>query len=297
MEQAAPVPSKAEIAHYLAVKSAEGVSVPQSWEKALDLVQRSAQLGSSLAQAELAGLSGDWALAHRILAGEAVPESQWSNLRSSIDLAKWFEPLGMEVLSEGPRIGLVEDIAPPEICEWLIARARPILKPAKTNDRGTGEASISNARTCMSCHFRRPDSDLILAILRHRIAKVVDAQVDRMEIPYVLQYAVGQEFQPHFDIVIDPDAPDYETKLAAGGERMVTFLVYLNDAYEGGETEFPAIGARWKGRKGEALFFWNVTPEGALDERTLHAGLPITSGDKWLLTQWVRGRPGKGLAP
>jgi hypothetical protein len=293
MEQALPAPSKAEIAHYLAIKAAEGISVPQDWAKALDLLQRSAHLGSALAQAELAALSGNWALAHRILAGEAAPESQWSGLRGSIDLAKWFEPLPREILSEGPRIGLVEDIASPEMCDWLIARARPRLKPAKINDRNTGEASISNARTCMSCHFRRPDSDLILAILRHRIAKIVDARVDAMEIPYVLQYAVGQEFQPHFDIVINPDAPDYEERLAAGGQRVVTFLVYLNDDYEGGETEFPVLGARWKGRKGEALFFWNVQPDGALDERTLHAGIPVTRGDKWMLTQWVRGRPGK----
>ena len=102
-------------------------------------------------------------------------------------------------------------------------------------------------------------------------------QVDAMEIPYVLDYSVGQEFQPHFD----------------GQQRVLTFLVYLNDDYEGGETEFPVLGARWKGRKGEALFFWNVAPDGSLDERMLHAGLPVTRGEKWMLTQWIRGRPGK----
>jgi hypothetical protein len=106
-----------------------------------------------------------------------------------------------------------------------------------------------------------------------------------------MHYLPGQEFQPHFDIVINPDAPDYEEQLAKGGQRVLTFLVYLNDDYEGGETEFPALGARWKGRKGEALFFWNVAPDGALDERTLHAGLPVTSGEKWMLSQWIRGLP------
>ncbi len=277
MEQASPAPSKAEIAHYLAVKAAEGVDVPQSWAESLDLLQRSAQLGRHLAQAELAGLSGDWALAHDILEGESVPESRWSGLRNSIDLAKWLEPPPRQILSEEPRIAFVEEIATPEMCDWLIARARPRLKPAKITDPATGEASISSTRTCRSCHFRRPDSDLIYAILRYRIAKVTEMQVDSMEIPYVLDYSVGQEFQPHFD----------------GQQRVLTFLVYLNDDYEGGETEFPVLGARWKGRKGEALFFWNVAPDGSLDERMLHAGLPVTRGEKWMLTQWIRGRPGK----
>jgi prolyl 4-hydroxylase len=71
----------------------------------------------------------------------------------------------------------------------------------------------------------------------------------------------------------------------------MTFLLYLNDDYEGGETEFPVIGLRWKGRKGEGLFFWNVQPGGAPDERTLHAGAPVSRGEKWVLSQWIEGRP------
>lgn len=292
MERPPENPSKAEIAHYLAVKTAEGAAVPQNWAEALDLLQRSAQLGAHLAQAELAALSGNWALAHDILEGEAVPESRWSSLRGSIDLAKWLEPPPRQILSEAPRIGFVEGVASPEVCDWLVARARPRLKDAKIYDHATGESGTSSARTCRSCHFRRPQSDLIIAILRERIAKATETRVHAMEIPYVLNYSVGQEFLPHFDIVIDPNAPDYEQKLAKSGQRVLTVLVYLNDDYEGGETEFPALQARWKGRKGEALFFWNVAPDGTLDERTLHAGLPVTRGEKWMMSQWVLGRPG-----
>ena len=46
---------------------------------------------------------------------------------------------------------------------------------------------------------------------------------------------------------------------------------------------------RWKGRAGNALFFWNVEPDGRPDRRTAHAGLPPTRGEKWLLSQWIRG--------
>ena len=68
----------------------------------------------------------------------------------------------------------------------------------------------------------------------------------------------------------------------------MTFLLSLNDGYEGGETKFPELQQRWKGRAGNALFFWNVEPDGTPDRRTVHAGLPPASGEKWLLSQWVR---------
>jgi len=292
-EDARPQPSKAEIVHYLAVKAAEGRDVPQDWEKALSLLYRSAELGSRLAQAELAGLFGEWTLAHAILAEEAVPEPRWENLRGAIDLAKWLHPAPRPEFSDGARIAVAEDFAAPEFCDWLIARARARLKPAKILNRDTGQSSVSNERSGSACLFRTPDSDLILAILRAKIAQLTETRVDAMEIPTVLHYLKGQEFTPHFDITLDPDAPDYRERLARGDkQRVVTFLLYLNDGYEGGETEFPVLGERWKGRKGEGLFFWNVQPDGALDQRTFHAGLPITQGEKWLLSQWIQGQPG-----
>lgn len=286
-----PAPSRAEIAHYLAIKTAEGREVAQSWPRALDLVHRSAELGSRLAQAELMALSGQWRLAYDVLGGEAVPESRWNSLRDSIDLPKWLTPRRRESLLDSPRMGLVEDFAAPEMCDWLIARARARLKPAKVTDRATGQSSVSYARTGSSCLFRRPDSDLIIAILRARIAEVIETCVDALEIPTVLHYSEGQEFAPHYDITVDPAAPDYTEKLAKGAQqRVATFLLYLNDEYEGGETEFPALGKRWNGQKGEGLYFWNVLPNGALDEGTLHAGLPVTRGEKWLFSQWINGQ-------
>ena len=72
---------------------------------------------------------------------------------------------------------------------------------------------------------------------------------------------------------------------------MLTFLLSLNDDYEGGETQFP-ISRQTLSRasKGNALFFWNVEPDGSPDKRVLHAGLPPTRGEKWMLSQWIRGR-------
>lgn len=280
MEDATQSSAEADAAHEMAIKAAEGTGLPQDWTAALNHLQHSAHLGSRLAQAELAGLSGQWPLAHDILAGEAVPDAQWSQLRNSVDLAKWLEPPSRSNISERPRIALVKDIATSEMCEWLIARARPRLKPAQIYDDKEGRHRIGGGRTNTLCPFPAPDRDLIFAIVRARVAEATGIQVQAMESPHILHYLVGQEFRPHFDTPEDPNSPGFR-------QRVLTFLISLNDDYEGGETEFPVIDGRWKGRKGSALFFWNVEPDGTLDRRTLHAGRPVTRGEKWMLSQWI----------
>jgi prolyl 4-hydroxylase len=72
---------------------------------------------------------------------------------------------------------------------------------------------------------------------------------------------------------------------------VVTFLIYLNDDYLGGETEFPRVGVSHKGRRGEGLFFVNALDDGAADLRTLHAGRSPASGAKWIVSQFMRDRP------
>src|SRR3954470_11844274 len=80
--------SEAETAHDLAICAAVGAGVPQDWSAAVDHLQRAAELGSPLAQAELAALAGDWRLSQAIAAGTAAL-SDWTSLRRAVDLAAW----------------------------------------------------------------------------------------------------------------------------------------------------------------------------------------------------------------
>ncbi len=105
----------------------------------------------------------------------------------------------------------------------------------------------------------------------------------------VLHYSPGQQFEPHYDF-LDLDIPGYASDVAENGQRVATFLLYLNDDYQGGETDFPKLGFRHKGRKGDALLFWSVASSGDPDTRTLHAGRPPASGEKWVFSQWLRQR-------
>jgi prolyl 4-hydroxylase len=94
---------------------------------------------------------------------------------------------------------------------------------------------------------------------------------------------------PHHDF-LDPTKPGLKANIALRGQRILTFLIYLNEEFEGGETEFPKAGISWRGATGDALAFSNVTLDQQPDPMTLHAGRPPTRGEKWIFSQWVRDR-------
>jgi prolyl 4-hydroxylase len=89
---------------------------------------------------------------------------------------------------------------------------------------------------------------------------------------------------------VNPKIPNYDNEIGRRGERIITFLVYLNDGYEGGATDFPRLSVRHKGRRREGLFFTNALADGTPDTRMVHAGLPPATGEKWVLSQFVRNR-------
>lgn len=274
------------IAHVMAMRAAEGAGVPQSWDDALDHLQRAAEDGLVLARAELAALAGEWALASELASGQDT-QADWRTLKLRISVAEWLKSPPKKIVSANPRIAIVEGFASPQTCQWLIARSRSGLSRATVFDHDTAEPRTETVRTNSQCYFKRDDGDLLLALLRARISRVIELPVDWMEVPMVLHYAPGEEFLPHADF-LDTEHPGHAIDLAKRGQRVVTFLLALNEGYQGGETEFTELRSRWKGRAGSALFFWNVEPDGMPDRRTVHAGLPPANGEKWLLSQWVR---------
>lgn len=268
-----------EAAHLLAVFIAAGVGFKPDWQVALNGLLHSAELGWAPAQRELA-----------LLAGEPVAAGDWRALRGKIDVAAWTASPPPRELRASPRIFAVDGFAAPEICDWLIALARPHLKPAMTYDPASGGTHYESSRTNSACHLILPHSDLVLALIRARMAAATGVPAQYFEITTFLHYLPGQTFAPHHDY-LDDSYPGYMNEVAQHGQRVLTVLLYLNEGFEGGETEFPLVGFRHKGSKGDALFFWNVQPDGQLDRQTLHAGLPPTSGEKWLLSQWARNKP------
>jgi len=134
---------------------------------------------------------------------------------------------------------ILKDVATPEICDWLIARARPRLKRAQVYGYDGKDAKMlfTEERTNSECVFGTQDRDLFIAILRTRIAEAVQIPARTMEPPEVLHYSVGQEFKRHYDSPSDPSAPGIP-------QRVITLLLSLNEDYEGGDLVFPEFGTR-----------------------------------------------------
>ena len=261
--------------------AASGVQGPADWPHALDFLQRSAELGYAVAQAQLRLLAGP-----RGAAGGA-----WAELRRSVDLAAWRAPPEAQVILEDPSIRMARGFASVPVCDWIISRARDRLAPAQLFDTAALRPVIKDTRSNSAAPFDLVYLDLVILLLRERLAAAVGVAMPALEAPQVFHYAVGQTFAPHYDF-LEPDVPGHAASIAQSGQRVATLLVYLNEAYEGGETDFPLLGARWRGRTGDALMFANTDAGGEPDRRMFHAGLPPTSGEKWLFSQWVRGAPG-----
>jgi hypothetical protein len=267
----------------MATLTAGGFGVRQSWEAALDHLQRAAELGAARAQGQLRVLSGATA------ASADGSGADWAALRRAVALSPWFAPAAKRSLSEAPRIRAVERFTTPAVCDWLIGRGRVLARPALVFDAATGGPREADARSNTAAQFDIVQADLVTLLVQARIGATLGVPVQVMEPVQVLHYAVGQQFAPHFDH-LDVTVPGYAADVRLRGQRIATFLLYLNDDFQGGETHFPSLGLTHRGRRGDALYFANVDTANRPDPLTLHAGLPPTAGEKWLLSQWMRDR-------
>ena len=268
-----------------AVMSGMGVGGAQDWHQALSHLQRAAERGSVSARGQLLTLAGPDRGAHVDLADSQA----WLRLRQSIKLEAWLQRPEKTVLSQAPRAVSIRNFVSMPVCGWLINRARNGLQRALVHDAAREAGSEAGGRSNSYFEFNFLELDIVVLLVRARIAATLGFPVQILETPQVLHYDVGERYARHHDY-FDPGQPGHSAQIASGGQRIATFLVYLNADYEGGETDFPLIGLRHRGGPGDALYFGNVEPGGAPDPRTLHAGLPPTQGEKWLLSQWVRNR-------
>ena len=271
IEQAA-AQGHAEATCQLATMEAIGAGRPQNWQRAFDYLKLAAERGSDHAQAQLDLLGG-----------------------SSIDLARLLAVPDRQSLSDQPRIRFMSGFASAAECEWIMSKTRDKLGPALVWDTVGGMGRLDPNRSNRAVELRLTDMDVVMEVVRARISVATRLPEPIFETPQVMHYSVGQEFKPHHDF-LDPNQPGYAADLAMRGQRIATFLIYLNDDYEGGETQFPKAGISHRGSAGDALFFANVTQDGAPDPLTLHAGCPPTSGEKWIFSQWIRDRS-PGIPP
>lgn len=172
-------------------------------------------------------------------------------------------------------------------CDYLINLAAHRVKPSMIVHPATGERQLDPIRT--SAHFTVEPvlHDLIVENLEQRLARWAGLPALNGEFFSLLKYRPGEEYKLHNDY-FNPALPGSAVSLADGGQRVQTLLVYLNDEFEGGGTRFPRAELNVVPKRGDLVHFHNVDATGQVNPDSLHAGLPVLSGEKWLASKWVR---------
>jgi prolyl 4-hydroxylase len=211
------------------------------------------------------------------------PVIDWDRIGEALARPPGLDIAAPAALSDKPFIRRFNALLTVEECEYLIGISARLLAPAGVVDKTTGQPKQSLVRTNSVAVFWPVHQDLAVHAINLRLASAVGLAAAKGEMLNVLMYRPGEEYRPHFDFF-----PLEIAKADPNGQRIRTLLVYLNTGYDGGETHFITAGKKVKGDAGDGVLFHNCDAAGAPDRTTLHAGLPVVRGQKWLLSKWYR---------
>lgn len=170
-------------------------------------------------------------------------------------------------------------------CDRIVALSSCVLRASTvtTNDKKYRTSSTSDLSL-----LQDPD----VQALDLKIAQTLGIRLEYSEGIQAQRYEVGQEFRQHTDY-FQPNTDEYVQYASKAGQRTWTFMVYLNDVFKGGGTRFFVLNKTFTPKKGMAVIWNNLHPDGNVNPATLHAGLPVEAGHKIIITKWFRDR-GKG---
>ena len=264
-----------------------GAGVPQDLARGRELIRRSSDAAQPMgirAYTNLlaSGIAGerDWSGALKRLAAEAQSDllrRRMLDVVQAMKLTPAGDPIELpaaERLSDKPDVRLFRGAFSAAECEFLIMLAEPTYERSLVIMDGRDVPDP--IRTSDGSTFHWLIEDPATHAINRRIAALSGTAVEQGEPLHILRYRPGQQYFPHHDWLPPPN------------RRIMTVLIYLNDDYQGGETAFPKTGLKVRGRKGDALVFVSALPNGDFDPLSEHAGLPVTSGVKYLGSRWIR---------
>jgi prolyl 4-hydroxylase len=276
----------------LAWRNLQARGIPRSLDRARRYFGRAAELGHPDARliytaflANGTGGDADWSAAIAQL--ESAAKDGIGDADAQLDLIHAMAlsedgdpahiPDGAQ-LSERPSIRLFHNFLTADECAYLVRAATPAFVAAPVGHvAAVGQQIVHQIRTCEAAGFPWVAENPVVNAINRRMAAASGTKAEWGEPLQILRYRPGQEFKPHRDCTDD-----------VANQRIFTVLVYLNDDYSGGETLFLKTGLKVRGRTGDALLFRNADDNGMPDMDTLHAGLPVQAGEKYLASRWIR---------
>jgi len=167
-----------------------------------------------------------------------------------------------------------------ELIEQMVGKLRQSTVVTNT--------SVEDVRTSSTCDMFLDNP--IYKSVNDKIHSFMKLPHELGEIPQGQNYLVGQQFKEHGDYFDENYEPN-KMGLSNLGQRTWTFMVYLNDVEEGGETYFTKIDRTFIPNTGTAVVWSNILRNGKPNEYAKHCGLPVTSGEKNIITKWFREGP------
>jgi prolyl 4-hydroxylase len=266
----------------LGVRAAPDLRVARNW------LVKAALKGWLPARRQLLALCDDRELAGRMQHANAPA---WQQLADAMDVDAWQRSPPAVIQSDDPRVATFPGLISAEICDVFVSLAEGRLQRALVYDPASRRNIVDVHRSNTLAGFGLDAIEFVHVLLQLRMSAATRMPLTHFEAPTELHYAIGEQIANHFDFVDPRSTSDYAGEIARNGQRLYTFIVYLNEGYGGGETTFAKLGIAHKGSKGEGICFINALPDMAPDMRMVHAGEPVTSGEKWIVTQFIRSRP------
>ena len=174
-----------------------------------------------------------------------------------------------------------KDFLPPDLCAALIARIDAVRRPSTISD-SNGDASYRTSET-----GDLDAADPVVRDVEARIAALTGLAGAHGEPLQGQRYAVGQEFKGHTDY-FEPNGVDFARYCSVAGQRTWTVMIYLNEPEAGGATRFRTIDKIVQPETGKLLAWNNLRPDGTPNPATIHQGMKVRSGVKYVITKWFR---------
>ena len=145
---------------------------------------------------------------------------------------------------------------------------------------------IDNVRNSKQ-HWIVKNDELVKPIFE-RVSKMFNIPFENAEDLQVVRYLPNQYYREHHDSCCDNNKA-CTTFLSKGGQRILTVLIYLNDDFTDGHTYFKNLDMKLKVPSGDAIVFFPLAKNTSkCHPLALHAGMPVTSGEKWIANLWFR---------
>ena len=194
------------------------------------------------------------------------------------------QPLIQRVPSSKLTLFIRRDFLSPDECVALTALIDTDRRPSTIADPN-GDTAF---RTSETCDLR--DDDPLVAAVNRRLAAFAGLDPRHGEPLQGQRYAVGQEFKAHTDY-FEPTGTDFARFCSVAGNRTWTIMVYLNAPEAGGATRFKAIDKTIQPEPGKLVCWNNRRADDTPNPATLHHGMKVRAGVKYVITKWFRERP------